>query len=899
MLRKNTKGFLFSLLMLVSLSSVGQNIRGFYLSGIGTWLGNTTKENAILSYAQGNGYNYINFYDLGSINWSSTTEKNQLASFMSRGRTQYGILQFGAIVEVYSYFLNNILPYNKSRNSSNEKFDVINLEFEFWVRSSISSSYCSKFLSPNGYSCDTAGAFKFAWKQFKLIDSACAALGLISEVYLGWPNKGQIQKLASIADRILLHAYRPTDSDVYSYSKDRLINIAGVGAGKKVIPLFSGEPDFMGPWLNTHPISRPYQTYARDLAAETASFKNNISLQGYHWFKYDEMPKTFLATATITANGPISFCSGGNVTLTANTSSAYLWTPGGLTTRSIYVTDPGSYTVRVTNASGVNITSAPVTVRLLTEGTVPTITASGPLSFCPTSSVTLTSSSADTYRWSNGETTRSITVSTSGNYSLVVGTGGCTATSAIINVNATAPPVTPTTTPNGSVSFCAGGNVTITSSAASSYSWSNGATTRSITVSTPGTYKVTTGSGACSATSSTVNATLTASPSTPTVTASGTTSFCPGGSVTLTSSQSTAYLWSNGSTNQTITVTASGNYSVRVGSGSCTATSSTVNVNANSSPPAPTVTASGSLSICQGNQVILTSSTSSGYRWSTGETTQSISVSTAGTYNVRTYAGPNCFSQSADKSITVKSAPATPVITPNGSTELSSSQPTVSLSSTQANSYSWSNNQTTNPIIINAQGSYFVTITGTNGCTASSNPIVITSLICTPPAIPEISLSGPDILAPGQTVNLTSSSGNGYLWSTGETSRSITVSTAGIYTVKVFNGSDCFSTSLPVNITMEVSTGIETLNSKNDNIIFSLYPNPATEEFNVLFTIDKRRKISLSLIDVTGRILMQRIISALPGENQIKINASELSRGIYFASMLYDNEKQMIKVVIE
>lgn len=899
MIRKNTKGFLFLLLMLVSLSSVGQNVRGFYLSGIGTWLGNSTKENAILSYAQGNGYNYINFYDLGSVNWNSSTEKNQLASFMSRGRTQYGILQFGAIVEVYSFLTNNIIPYNKSRNNSNEKFDVINLEFEFWVSSSISSSYCSKFLSPNGYSCDTAGAFKFAWKQFKLIDSACAALGLISEVYLGWPNKGQIQKLASIADRILLHAYRPTDSDVYSYSKIRLSNIAGVGAGKKVIPLFSGEPDFMGSWLNSHPISRPYQTYARDLAAETASFKNNISLQGYHWFKYDEMPKTLLATATITANGPIAFCSGGNVTLTANTGSAYLWTPGGLTTRSIYVTDPGPYTVRVTNASGVNVTSAPVTVRLLTEGTVPTVTASGPLSFCPGSSVTLTSSSADTYRWSNGETTRSIIVNTSGNYSLIVGTGGCTATSAPINVNASAPPVTPTTTPNGSVSFCAGGSVTITSSQASSYSWSNGATTRSITVSTPGTYKVTTGSGACSASSSAVNLTLTASPAVPTVTASGSTSFCPGGSVVLTSSQSTSYLWTNGSTNRTITVTTTGNYSVKVGSGSCTATSSTVNVNANSSPPVPTVTASGSLSICQGKQVTLTSTTASGYRWSSGETTQSISVSTAGTYNVRTYAGPNCFSQSVDKNITVKIAPTSPVISANDSTDLSSFQPTVTLSSTQANSYLWSNNQTTNPIIVNTQGSYYVTITGSNGCTASSNQIAVTSANCTPPSVPSISLSGPEILAPGQTVNLTSTSGNGYLWSTGETSRSITVSIAGTYTVEVYNGPDCFSTSLPVIITLEGTTGIETLNTNNDNIIFSLYPNPATEEFNVLFTIDKRRKINLSLIDVTGRVLMQRIISALPGENQIKINASELSSGIYFASMIYDNEKQMIKVIIE
>lgn len=898
MIRKNTKGFLFSFLMLVSLSSIGQNIRGFYLTGIGSWLGNTTKENAILSYAQGNGYNYINFYDLGSVSWTSTTEKNLLASFMSRARTQYGVLQFGAVVEVYSFFTNNILPYNKSRNNNNEKFDVINLEFEFWVSSSISSSYCSKFLSPNGYSCDTAGAFKFAWKQFKLIDSACAAQGLISEVYLGWPNKGQIQKLASIADRILLHAYRPTDSDVYSYSKNRLINIAGVGAGKKVIPLFSGEPNFMGSWLNSHPITRPYQTYARDLASETASFKDNIVLEGYHWFTYDDMPKTLLATSTITANGPLAFCSGGNVTLTANSGSAYLWTPGGQTTRSIYVTDPGTYTVRVTNSSGVNITSSPKTVTRITEGTIPTITASGPLAFCPGSSVTLTSSSADTYLWSNGETTRSINVNTSGSYSLIVGSGGCTSSSANVNVNATAPPVTPTTTPNGSASFCAGGSVTITSSQATSYLWSNGATTRSITLSTPGTYKVKTGSGACSATSNAVNITLTASPATPIVTASGSTSFCPGGSVALTSSQSASYLWSNGSTNRTITVTTSGNYSVKTGSGSCTATSSTFNVNANSTPIVPTVTANGSLSICQGKQVTLTSSTASGYRWSTGETTQSISVSTAGTYNVRTYAGPNCFSQSIDKNITVKSAPATPVITSNSSTELSSSQPTITLSSTQANSYLWSNNQTTNPIIVNAQGSYYVTITGTNGCTANSNPIAITSINCIPPAVPIISLSGPDILSPGQTVNLTSSSGNGYLWSTGETSRSITVSTAGTYSVKVFNITDCFSTSLPINITMEVSTGIETLNS-NNNITFSLYPNPATEEFNILFTIDKRRKINLSLIDVTGRILIQRIINALPGENHIMINASELSRGIYFASIFYDNEKQMIKVIIE
>ena len=151
MAKNNIVKILFVLLILISSNTFGQNVRGFYLTGIGSWLGNTTKENAILSYAQGNGYNYIAFYDLGSISWSSTTEKNQLASFLSRARTQYGVTQMGAVVETYTYFSTYILPYNNSRTKANEKFDVINLEFEFCVRSSISSSYCSKFLSPNGY----------------------------------------------------------------------------------------------------------------------------------------------------------------------------------------------------------------------------------------------------------------------------------------------------------------------------------------------------------------------------------------------------------------------------------------------------------------------------------------------------------------------------------------------------------------------------------------------------------------------------------------------------------------------------------------------------------------------------------------------------------------------------
>lgn len=911
MMRNITKTTLLVLVLIVSTSSFAQNIRGFYISDVGDWLGNSTKETAILTYAQGNGYNYIAFYDLGDINWSSSTEKNQLASFMSRARTQYGLVQMGAVLETYSYFVNNILPYNNSRSNANEKFDVLNLEFEFWNRSSISSSYCSKFLSPNGYACDTSGAWKFAWKQFKLIDSAAAALGLISEVYLGWPNKGQMQQLASKADRILLHAYRPTDSDIYSYSRNRLIDLASLNASKKVIALFSGESSFMGPWLATHPITRPYQTYSGNLSAETSSFKQYINLQGYHWFKYSDMPKTTIATATITASGPLSFCPGGSVTLTANSGTSYLWSPGGQTTRSITVTSPGSYSVRVTNSSGVSVVSSPAVVTNSTSGPVPTITASGPVSFCAGGSVTLTSSSAGSYLWNTGATTQSINVTTSGNYKVTAYNGGCSGTSSTTVVNANATPVTPTITATGTT-ICSGGTVTLKSSSADSYMWSNGATTRSITVGTTGSYSVTATTASCSATSSATVLTTGTVPVTPTITAGGPTDFCPGGSVTLTSSGASAYLWSNGETTQSITASTTGNYTVTVGGTGCGATSAAISVNASSTPPVPVITASGSLSICPGSTVTLTSSPANGYLWSNGENTQSITVSAAGNYSVRVYAGPNCSTQSLNTTVTLLSAPATPTITASGPTALSTSITSVDLTSSTASNYLWNNGSITKTITVTNPGSYKVTVTGTNGCVATSSPVTVTSSSCTPPAVPAISVNGPAVLTPGQTVTLSVSHSGGVRWSTGETTQSIVVSQAGVYTVNVYNGGNCFSTSMPVVILMiipqdpggkspnesyqqRIGSGSTDLNGDD----LSAYPNPAGEKFRLTFTLDNDQEFVFRMFDLNGREAMYLANIGHEGENSIDLNAADFVPGIYFAALISDGKRQMIKVVIE
>ncbi len=895
-MRKFTRLLLLAVMLMFVQNSFAQNIRGFYLQDVGDWIGNSTKENDILNYAQGNGFNYILFYDLGDINWSSSSEKNQLAAFIRKAKTQYGILQVGGVVEYSGYVTQNILPYNNGRSSSLEKFDVINLEFEFWVSSSISSSYCSKFLTSAGFACTKAGAWSFAWREFKLIDNICAANGMISEWYLGWPDLAQMQQIASRADRILLSAYRPSDSDIYTYSKGRMKDIASIGGTTKVLTLLSAQSSFMGPWLSTHPQTRPFQTLKAGLDAETASFANNIDLQGYQWFTYKYLPKTMLATASITANGPLSFCPGNSVTLTANTGASYLWSPGGQTTRSINATVAGSYAVRVTSTSGVSVMSSPVVVTLSGSGSAPTVTASGPTTFCPGGSVTLTSSNASSYLWSNGETTQSIIVSNAGAYSVTVG-GTCGGSSSPVVVSNAGSGTTPVITASGPTSFCPGGSVDLTSSVGTSYLWSTGETTRTITVSSAGSYTVTTG-GACGGTSSATNVSDSGPGAVPTVTTSGPTSFCPGGSVTLTSSNAPLYLWSNGETTQSITVTNTGSYFVTTG-GACGGTSSTVDVNAATAATTPVITASGSLSICPGSLLTLTSTAANSYVWSNGATTRSIIVSGAGDYSVSAYSGPGCSASSTVKSVSMLPAPSIPVITPNGSLTLTTTHTSVSLTSSTATAYLWSTTSASRTISVTSQGLYRVTVTGSNGCKSTSSDVLVTANGCTPPPAPTISLSSSAVLTPGQTVTLTANgSGSGWLWSNGANTRSITVSAAGVFTVRNYSKGYCFSTSLPTTVSLvlpRLSTAAETVENSDVNI----FPNPASTEFDITFTANAGKDISIRLLDITGKEIYHNSVPAVEGENKVRVDVSELPRGIYLVYLQGENLKEVKKVIVK
>jgi large repetitive protein len=498
---------------------------------------------------------------------------------------------------------------------------------------------------------------------------------------------------------------------------------------------------------------------------------------------------------TVTAGGPTTLCQGQSVTLTASAGASYLWSTGA-TTQSITVSSAGNYTVTVTDANGCSGTSAPVTVTVNPLPT-PTVTAGGPTTFCQGGSVTLTASAAVSYLWSTGAVGQSITVSTSGNYTVqVTDANGCVATSApvVVNVN---PLPTPTVTADGPTTFCQGGSVTLTSSAAASYLWSTGATTQSITVSTAGNYQVTvTDVNGCGNASAFTTVSVRPNP-TPGITASGPTTFCQGGSVTLTASAGASYLWSTGATTQSITVSASGSYSVTVTDvNGCSGTSVPTAVTV-SPLPTPTVLADGPTTFCAGGSVTLVSTGAAFYSWSTGAITQSITVSATGNYSVTVTDANGCTATSAPVSVNANPNP-TPTVSTGGPTTFCAGG-SVTLTSSFAQSYLWSNGATTQAITVSATGNYSVTVTDGNGCVGTSIPVAV-NINGNP--TPEVEVDGPTALCQGQSVELTASAGTAYLWSTGATTQSITVSAAGSYTVSVTDINGCTGASDPVAITV-------------------------------------------------------------------------------------------------
>lgn len=205
------------------------------------------------------------------------------------------------------------------------------------------------------------------------------------------------------------------------------------------------------------------------------------------------------AIPTITAYGAITFCEGDSVLLVSSSATANVWT-GGTTNDSLYVPISGPYSVTVSNGS-CSATSAVTTVTKNLYPTVPTIAVYDTTVFCMGDSAILVSSSATGNLWTGGSTNDSLTVYTSGPYTVAVTSTGCSSVSVTTTITVNPYPAIPTITTSDTVVFCTGGSVILYSSSAVGNAWTGGSTADSIIVATSGPYSVTVTVAGCSSVS--------------------------------------------------------------------------------------------------------------------------------------------------------------------------------------------------------------------------------------------------------------------------------------------------------------------------------------------------------------------------------------------------------------
>jgi hypothetical protein len=273
--------------------------------------------------------------------------------------------------------------------------------------------------------------------------------------------------------------------------------------------------------------------------------------------------------------------------------------------------------------------------------------------------------------------------------------------------------------------------------------------------------------------------------------------FCPpkqcSGNVAINMSGGTApyhYVWSNGVIGSVQSGLCAGSYFVTVtdGAGCSAAQQVIIGFVAN-----PLVYLGIDQTSCNAITLDATTLGASQYQWNSGATSAMLTVAQSGTYSVTVSNSNGCTSSDA---ININISPLNVELGPN---QIVCEAITLNAGSGY-NTYLWNNGASTQSIIADHNGTYSVTVTNANGCTASDNMSVLIDT-------PNVDL-GNDITICNSTTNLDAGGGYvAYQWNTGETTQSISVG-SGTYSVTVTNANGCTASDM-VNVNISSNAVVE------------------------------------------------------------------------------------------
>lgn len=518
---------------------------------------------------------------------------------------------------------------------------------------------------------------------------------------------------------------------------------------------------------------------------------------------------------SITALGPRVFCRGDSVRLDGGAGFArYRWNTGD-TTRFIWARGAGTFQVTVIDSNGCRAASDPIGT---TEYAVPHPEIRPARNIiCAGDSVTLNAFSLeyDRYEWNTGDTTPSIVIKTSGQYSVKVrSVHGCSGSSALVDIGVFNRPPADFL---GPVEVCSGSRAIYSALNRPewTYSWSlqgdgviiagAGSSAATIRWGAPGPGLVNlTLRDAVTGCDSTFSLPVTVGSGLRPRIAASKVLLCPGDSARLDAGSGyVSYAWSTGDTTPTIWGRAGNTYTVAVAdSDGCSGTSSPISL-VGVPEPLPVIAASGSTSMCNGDSVILDAGSGyARYLWNDGFAGQVRTVRISGVYSVSVVDSNGCDGSSPPVPVVIHPTPMPQIAGPDIVCRNSIS--TYGTTASAGASYQWSvaggtiaAGQGTDQIVVQwgggSGGTVSVAETAASGCTGASPEM---SVSIGTELRPVVTPSSPIEFCIGDSVVLDAGGGySTYRWSTGAATRRLVVREPGTYWVAVTDANGCAGTS--------------------------------------------------------------------------------------------------------
>jgi uncharacterized repeat protein (TIGR01451 family)/gliding motility-associated-like protein len=522
-----------------------------------------------------------------------------------------------------------------------------------------------------------------------------------------------------------------------------------------------------------------------------------------------------------------SICAGQSVVLTAINCNGNIKWNSGETTATITVTPTAttSYTATCTVNGCTSVVSTPVSVTVAPIVT-PDITAST-TGICGAGSATLTATgcTSGTVKWYGGVqvltgSTITVTPTITTTYTATCTQGACESPRSkalTITIGTPAPPaISPALT-----ATCLGGSVVLKASGCTGGTilWSNGATGAEITVSptTNTVYTAICKQGTCESVVSNTASVTVSDFAKPSIAANKTT-ICLGESVTLTATGCNGTVkWSDGQTGASVTVkpTANTNYTATCESSSCKSDlSNAVAIRVNTNINAPIIVC-GDEEICTGQEVLFIAlgCTNGTVKWSDGQTGANITVkpSLTTTYSATCSSGTCESPKSNEKVIVVKPTVALALTALADKSNICAGvEVTLTATGCIGGNVTWTGGLTGASIKVKPLVSTTYTAVCTDVPCATDAKASVTVNVASDITKPTIIASTTSTICAGSEVTLTASNcALGVLWSTGDSTKAITVkpTVTTTYTVQC-RATGCGDVSAKTSDPLTVNVGV-------------------------------------------------------------------------------------------